>query len=773
MRQRQTSVPADGINTTAGMSTRATASDVSGPSGSPSDGALLEELVRHAWPLAGSPERLLVPEPFVKEALVSLGVSVPRSAVAHDGADVSSKALSLGEPLVLKAFGPGIVHKTELGAVRLGVTGETVEAAATTMAKALAEAAVTPQGFLLEEQAKPGVELLVGVVRHDGVGPLALVGLGGTLTEILDEVSARLLPLSRDDAAQMLGEFRGGAALAGGRGAPPVDRDALIELLLSLAGPEGIVARLGPRLLELECNPVIASPQGALVADARLVLDGSPAAAEPQAAMPSPPSLPFDQLFSPRSIAVAGASLNHQTFGNRALAAYRSVGWTEGLWAIHPSATSVEGVPAQPSLADLPEGGVDYLQVALPAAAAVELLRTEGQRAAVAQVVSGGFAEAGPEGRRLETALLSAARHAGVRVLGPNCMGVYCPAGAQTYLQGVSLEPGRIGVVSQSGGLGGDVINYGARRGLRFSKVVSIGNAADVTAGEMVDHLVDDPATSVIGLYLEGLTDGERVVEALRRAKGQKPVVALVGGSGDQGRLAVATHTGSMAVDRRIWAAVSASTGITQVETLEDLVGCLAHHQAFAGHPASGEPDVLVMGVGGGATVLAADACDRAGLRVTVLDPLVQQRLREMGYGVGTSVANPIEAVVTAESVGPVLEVILGAQPFPDVRLFPDILLHVNVQAYYGYGDTGVRPLIELMETLAALELGSRPVVVARNLDVAPGRHLDEVFTGASRCGVPLYRTLNEAATAISAGKRFAGLAVSSRNRKQKGRAQT
>jgi len=723
----------------------------------------LEELVGPAWPLAGSPDRLLVPEPFVKKALQSLGAAVPHHVVADDAAGASSQARQLDEPLVLKAFGPGIVHKTELGAVRLGLTWETVEAAAKAMATALAETGVTPQGFLVEEQATPGVELLVGVIRHEGVGPVALVGLGGTLTEILDEVSARLLPLSPDDAAQMLAEFRGGAALAGARDGAGVDRYALVELLLGLAGPDGLAARLGPRLLELECNPVIASPDGAVVADARLVLDGSPAAAEESRPVPSPPSVPFDRLFAPRSIAVAGASLTHQTFGNRALAAYRSIGRDHDLWAIHPTATSIQGVPARPSLADLPEGGVDYLQVALPAAAAVELLRTEGSRAAVAQVISGGFAEAGPDGRSLEAELVNAAHQAGIRMLGPNCMGVYCPEGRQTYLQGVSLEPGRIGVVSQSGGLGGDLINYGARRGLRFSKVVSIGNAADVTPGEMLDHLAGDPSTDVIGLYLEGLTDGERVVDALRRVKGRKPVVALVGGSGEQGRSAVATHTGSLAVDRRIWAAVSASTGVTAVETLEDLVGCLAHHQAYAGHPAPGDPDVVVMGVGGGATVLAADACDRAGLQLTPLILSVQQRLRDMGFGVGTSVVNPIEAVVTAENVGQVLAAILGAQPFPDV------LLHVNVQAYYGYGDAGVRPLIDLMETLAALELGSRPVVVARNLDVAPGHHLDEVFAGASRYRVPLYRTLNEAAVAIRAGKRFARLAGDKIVRDEKG----
>jgi acyl-CoA synthetase (NDP forming) len=733
------------------MSTSATIPDDCGPSSRASDKALLDELVSQAWPIE-SGKRLVVPEPFVKQALASAGLPVPLSAVAHDPGDALKKARSLGEPLVLKAFGPGIVHKTELGAVRLGLTAATVETAVADMAGALAAAGVTPQGFLLEQQGTAGLELLFGVIRHDSVGPVALVGLGGTLTEILDEVSARLLPLSRQDAEEMLGEFRGAAALAGARGAPAIDREALVAVLLSLAGPQGLAARLGSRLVELECNPVIASAQGALMADARLVLDGSPATAHRAREMPA---IPFDKLFAPRSIAVAGASLKHQSFGNRALAAYLSVGWQEGLWAIHPTAPSVEGVPARPSLADLPEGGVDYLQVALPAAAAVELIRGEGTRAAVAQVVSGGFAEAGPDGRSLEAQLVNAAGHAGVRVLGPNCMGVYCPAGRQTYLQGVSLEPGRIGVVSQSGGLGGDVINYGARRGLRFSKVVSIGNAADVTAGEILAHLAGDPLTEVIGLYLEGLTDGERVVDALRRLKGRKPVVALVGGSGRQAVSAVATHTGSLAVDRRIWAALSESTGITLADSLEDLVGCLVHHQAYAFHPVPGEPDVLVMGVGGGATVLAADACDRAGLSVTTLAPSVERRLREMGFGVGTSVVNPIEAVVSADNIGAVLQVVLGAQSFPD------LLLHVNVQAYYGYGDAGVRPLIELLETLTALKIESRPVVVARNLDVAPGGHVDEVFGGASRCGVPLYRTFDEAATAVTAGKRFARIAGS------------
>lgn len=710
---------------------------------------MLDDLVEGGFPLKQAPGRLAVPEPLVKRALASLGAAVPRHAVVASAAQAPVAAASLREPLVVKAFGPGILHKTELGAIRLDVSRVTVGAEIQAIQATFEDNGrdgATPRGFLIEEQQPAGVELLVGVVRRDPVGLLAMVGLGGTLAELLDDVSVRLCPLSRSEAEALLQEFRGASVLDGFRGRPPVDRDALVDVIMRVAGPDGLAVRLGANLAELECNPVIGSPAGAVVADARLVVLTSPDPAEPAPSVPPP----FDRLFAPRSVAIAGASTSRVTFGNRALTAYKSVGWTEGLWALHPTATTVEGVPARPSIADLPGGMVDYLQVAVPAQSAIGLVREEGRRAGVVQVISGGFGEAGPDGRRLEAELLQAAKDAGVRLLGPNCMGVYAPAGRQTYLQGVPLQAGPVGVVSQSGGLGGDVINYGARRGLRFSKLVSIGNAIDVSVPEVLEHLLDDQQTEVVGLYLEGLRDGRRVVQALRNGRGRVPVVVLAGGSSEQGRDAVATHTGSLAADQRMWDAVAASTGATMVATLEDFVGCLLHHQSFRAHPAPGDPDTLVIGIGGGASVLAADACGRAGLAVTGVAPETRAQLVAMGYGVGTSVANPIEAVASTETLGDMLEAVLSVQAFPDV------LVHVNVQAYFGYGTAGVRPLLDLLEMLGGSELSARSVVVARNLDVAPGPQLEAVFTAAERCGIPLYRTFDEATLAIAAGKRFA-----------------
>lgn len=700
--------------------------------------------------------RVLVPEPVVKDLLAARGVAVPATPGGADGAD-GARVPGL---LVLKAHGPGIVHKTDMGAVRLGLRAGELEDARAVMEEALAARGLAVAGFVVEEQVPPGVEVMVGATRGP-YGVTVAVGLGGVLAEALDDVAVRLAPISRPDAEALLDGFRGASILRGARTAEPVDRDALVAVLLAIAGPGGLLAELGDDFAELDLNPVIARPDGATVVDARLVL-----LAEPPAEPPLPPPPPdFDALFAPRSIAIAGVSTSRPGFGNRALAAYRAFGWAGGLAVIHPSATEVDGVPAFPSPAAVP-GGVDYLLAAVPAAACPDLVRDAAGHARVVQVISGGFAEAGPDGARLEAALgdaARAARAARLRVVGPNCIGVYAPAGRQTFQLDVPHDAGPVSVVSQSGGLAGDVVKAGAARGLRFAKVLSVGNCVDVTPAEVVEHLVGDEATQVLGCYFEGARDGERLVAAFRAARGRVPVVVMTGGLTGQGAAAAVSHTGALTTGRRVWDAVRAATGVAVVERLEDFLGVLAFAQRYGAHPAPGAPETLVVGAGGGASVLAADACDRAGLHVAPVGPAAVGRLRALGYGAGTSVANPVEiGVGPAAPVDvflPVLDAILPEQPYPDV------LLHVNVAAYYGYGTAGTAPLCDLVRTVgAAFGAGegeprypaSRVVLVVRNLDVAPGGDADAVRDAAVSARLPLYRTFDEAATAVAAGKEFA-----------------
>jgi len=709
----------------------------------------VEALRERAYPLPGDPSRLVVPEPVVKATLAALGVRVPASATGADPATVAAASSALTPPLVLKAFGGGVVHKSDIGAVQLGLVAAHVEAAAHTMATRLASHGLAAAGFLVEEQQPPGVELLVGVVRRAPFPPLVLVGLGGTYTEVLDEVVPRLHPLARADAEAMLDGFRGAAVLGGARGRAPVDRDALVALLLAIAGEGGLVDQLGPWFAELECNPVIASADGVVAADARLVLHRD---------VPPPVDTPahtdFTALFAPRSVAIAGASTTRPGFGNRFLAGYRDFGWTDGLYAIHPQASEVDGVPAFPSVADVP-GGVDYFLVAVPAAACPAVVEQASGHARFVHVISGGFGETGAGGTRLEDELRASARAAGVRVLGPNCMGVYAPGGRQTFMLDSPREVGHVSVISQSGGLAGDIVKAGNERGLRYSKLVTVGNAIDVAPGELLEAFVDDADTKVVGMYLEGTRDAERLVAALRAAAGRKPVALLVGGLSRQGAHAVASHTGSLAGDHRVWEAVSAATGATVTTTLEDFLAVLVYLQRYADHPGTGDGAVVVMGPGGGASVLATDACDRAGLEVAAVRDGLQAMLRGMGFGAGTSVANPIEVgigpVAPDDQFTRVLGPVLAEQPYPDA------LLHVNVHTYFSYGTTGVAPLLETIAVLGRTAWPATRVALAlRNLDCVPPADVAALRAASIAEGIPTYSSFDEAATAIAAAKRFA-----------------
>ena len=679
-------------------------------------------------------ELRFVGEHVTKALLARHGVTVPR------GTTEVAKAGELAAPFAVKAFGPDLVHKSDVGAVRLGVDHGGLDAV---VAELLAIPGAT--GVLIEEQAPAGIELLVGIVDR-GFGPTLAIGMGGTLTEVLDDVVLRMLPVDEDDIVHMLDGLRSHEVLGGYRGKPGIDQRAFVDAVLCICA---LAAELGSSLAELECNPVIASSGGAVAVDARLILDDSPAEVRRTA--------DFTPLFAPRGVAIAGASATKQTFGNRFLDAYRAMGWTDRLAAIHPSASDIGGVPAFPSVGDVPFP-VDYVVAAVPAAGCADLVRSAMGVTPFVHVISGGFSEvSGPEGQDLEGGLLRAALESGVRVLGPNCMGVYSPKGRQTFQLDVPLDAGAVSIVSQSGGLAGDIVKVGAARGLRFSKLVTVGNAIDVTPGELCEWLVDDADTELIGLYVEDPRDGSRLVAALRRAADAgKACVVLAGGLSKQGGRAVASHTGSLAGDERVWRAISQHTGASVVSTLEDLLGALAYLQRHRDiePPVRGTPlDTLVIGVGGGASVLTTDACDRGGLRITPVDDEVQATLRSMGYGAGTSVANPIEIpygpAAPVDAFERVLTPILSAQPYRD------ILVHVNVQSFFSFATDGAEKLLPVIDAIQQLRYpGTRVAFVARNLEVAPGALVDELLARARDAGVVVFRTADEAAVAIAAAQR-------------------
>ena len=359
------------------------------------------------------------------------------------------------------------------------------------------------------------------------------------------------------------------------------------------------------------------------------------------------PPTGIDAIFRPRSVAVVGASPWQYGAGGAGAAYLRSLQemGCAAIYPVNPRYVEIEGLPCYVSLAAI-EGPVDYVISAVPARAVPSLVDdciAKGVR--TLHLFTAGFRETGEEAMAgAETEVVAAATRAGIRVLGPNCMGLYVPSAGLSFIMGFPTEPGRLAMISQSGTNAGEFVRSAARRGIRFSKVVSYGNASDIDESELLGYLADDSETKVITCYIEGVKDGRRFFRALMRAAAAKPVIVLKGGRTASGQRAAISHTGSLAGSTEVFATVCRQAGAIEVRDLEEMAD-LAVAFRF-GREVSG-PRVAVVAGGGGVSVAAADEIDEAGLRCPILPPETQQRLLEFIPVAGTSVRNPIDAFIS------------------------------------------------------------------------------------------------------------------------------
>ncbi|HSP74048.1 MAG TPA: CoA-binding protein, partial [Gaiellaceae bacterium] len=277
-------------------------------------------------------------------------------------------------------------------------------------------------------------------------------------------------------------------------------------------------------------------------------------------------------LFAPRSVAVLGVSRRPEKLGYRLLQNVKERGFAGAVYPVNPSGEAILGYETVRSVAALPDG-VELALVSLPAAAvpeAVEALARRRVRAAV--VLSSGFGEVDADGRGIQAALLATARAAGLRLVGPNCMGVFsAPAKLNgTYFWDLPRAAGRISVVSQSGAYGGLIFRHLGGRGLGVARFLSIGNQADVDLAEVLEFLADDAETALVACFVEALRDGRRFVEVAKRLTARKPLVVLKGGRSDAGRRAAGSHTGSLAGAWEVYRAAFARAGAVVAEETEE-----------------------------------------------------------------------------------------------------------------------------------------------------------------------------------------------------------
>ncbi|MDM8000842.1 MAG: CoA-binding protein [Dehalococcoidia bacterium] len=354
------------------------------------------------------------------------------------------------------------------------------------------------------------------------------------------------------------------------------------------------------------------------------------------------PSLEY--AFHPRSMAVVGLSPDpHGTWLNRMyLQAPLEAGFKGPIYPVNRKGGHIGHIRVYTSLSEVPEPP-DYVVSCIPAQQTPDLLeecRAVGVK--VLQLYTAGFTETGlSSGIKLQDRLLEIARRARIRLIGPNCMGVYCPDWGMSFSPDLPKEPGNIGFLCQSGGNAVFLIRSAAARGLRFSKGISYGNACDVNECDILEYLADDRGTKVIAAYIEGTSDGRRFADVLSRAAAVKPVVVYKGGYTEAGGRAAASHTGAMAGSEVIWDGIIRQTGAIRVNSIEEMIDMLV---ALVQMKRPKGLNTCVVGIGGGASVVATDEMEKAGLRLPPIPPSIQERMAQIIPPAGGMLRNPIDA---------------------------------------------------------------------------------------------------------------------------------
>jgi acyl-CoA synthetase (NDP forming) len=620
-------------------------------------GAAGRDLIRKALD-AG---RASLDEREAKSLLAMYGVPTPGGTVVHDAQRAAAVVEAMGRPAVLKALGPDIQHKSDLGLVELDVRDA---AAARAAYHRIVDRAAgrAEEGVLVEELVPHERELLVGMRRDEQFGPIIAFGLGGIFTEAVADVAFALAPLDDADARALTAELRATRLLGPLRGLPRVDMDQLHVILLAVAQ----LAADHPEIAEIDVNPLLVAGTQLIAADALVIL-AEPGGASQGGGEDRGDALNaaarrshLDAVFSPASVAVVGASEDPTKWGGSVLRNLIDGGFEGAVYPINPKAASIMGLPAYASPDDLPETP-DLVICALGGAAATPVVAECGRRGVPAAIViAAGFAESGADGADLQDELARAAGAGGVTLVGPNCMGVLSTSAHLNAVGFVTLrpEPGSLSVISQSGNIGTQLLMAAERRGIGVEKFVSSGNQATTDANDLLEYLAGDAATKVIALYLEGLGDGRRFYELARATTPRKPVVVMRGGLSALGRKAASSHTGALAGSAEVFRAAARQAGVILAADPDEALDAAA---LLAYQPLPAGSRVAVVTLGGGWGVLTADLLAAHALELAELPQDVLAAVDEL-LPPFWSRGNPIDLVATVSDGVPetIVELVAG-----------------------------------------------------------------------------------------------------------------
>jgi acyl-CoA synthetase (NDP forming) len=460
----------------------------------------------------------------------------------------------------------------------------------------------------------------------------------------------------------------------------------------------------------------------------------------------------FSKAFNPASIAIVGVSSSTaasaavvNTGGLPTVRNLLALGFEGHIYPINPNVSQIMGLKTYPSIAALPEK-VDLVIVAVQARSVPDVLRDCVKANALnVHVMTSGFGETQQEeGIKLQEEVRQIALKAGLRLIGPNCMGLHVPSAKMSNYSFYPQESGAVAFVSQSGSVAGDLMVMAEASGIKFSKIISCGNSLILDIADYAEFLSTDPETQVIGMYVEGVRDGKRLLEIVRRTNPVKPVVIWkVGLSGASARAAL-SHSGMLGGERRAWDAFFKQTGAVMVRSIEELSDMLMTFTYMK--PPRGKA-AAVLTAGGGTTVAAGETCTEGGIYPPALSPESRDKLIKTISLVNQGISNPLDIPYLLNSPDLLREILIILADDPAV----DFLL-INWPSFGFNNPDLVNNFTACVGEFAKSNRNNKPVAFSIN-----SRSFSSSFTiemellkHLPQAGVPVYHSLARASRAIS-----------------------
>jgi len=603
--------------------------------------------VRHLCQTYIARKSAVIPEHVSKEMLGVYNVSVPEGEFVPTIEGAFEAAAQIGYPVVVKAVSATMLHKTELEAVHLNVENDqSLAAICGAMKKQFAQRDENLDGFLVEKMVSGGVEFIVGLQNDPQFGPVIMLGTGGTLIHLMDDVTFRTLPVTRSDIIAMVSEIKGRHLIEGHRGQVPLNAEALIQAIASVAELGCDTAGL---YQSVDLNPLSVNAQGVVALDAKIILaqkSEDPSLVSEVARIDN-----LEKFFEPQTVALLGASTTPGKIGYVVADSLINHKYKGKVYPVTLGGKNVFGLESYTSLDEIPSV-IDLAVVVVGLAMVPEILDTCNRLSIPAVlIISGGGKELGGDAMVLEKRIQSKSREYGIRVIGPNCIGCFnayshFDAFFQTHERMIRPPMGKIAFITQSGTYGCSFMEAFEHIGL--NKMISYGNRVEVDEADMIAYLAKDENTRVLAAYIEGLGDGRKFLQTAQNIIDQhaKPIVVYKSGRTQRAVQAAQSHTGAYGGSYSICQGAFKQAGILAVDSFEELV---AVTKALAMQPPARGASIGMISNGAGPMVNAMDMFDRYGLEMGAVSPDNIKKM-EAHYPFFYICKNPVDVTGSASS---------------------------------------------------------------------------------------------------------------------------